>query len=263
MPTTAAIPDLNSILGEVAAGRISVDDAACLLQNNPQRNEDYARAFANLDHGRDGRTGFIEVLYCEGKTPEQTAAILTRQDEHQRALLATRANPEHAEAAIAAVSDLEYHRAARLLRRLDPDRKVIAAPIAIVSAGTSDVFVAEEAALTIETVGHTPSRHYDVGVAGLHRVTGIRDELNRCGCVIVVAGMEGALPSVVAGLIARPVIAVPTSVGYGAALGGLAALLGMLAGCAPGVSVVNIDNGFGAALAACRINTKLERTEHA
>jgi NCAIR mutase (PurE)-related protein len=234
--------ELNSILTDVAAGRLGIGEALRLLQRADGGNGHHRAAFMNLDHARNGRTGFIEAVYCE--------------------LLATRANARHAEAAIAAIPDIEYHADARLLRRLDLKRKVIAAPVGVVSAGTSDLAVAEEAALTIETVGHDPRRHYDVGVAGLHRVTGIREDLNRCGCVIVVAGMEGALPSVVAGLISRPVIAVPTSVGYGAALGGLAALLGMLAGCAPGVSVVNIDNGFGAAVAACRINTPAERTSH-
>ncbi len=133
-------------------------------------------------------------------------------------------------------------------------------PIAVISAGTSDLSVAEEAALTVETMGHSVWRKYDVGVAGLHRVAAIREQLERCGVVIVVAGMEGALPSVVSGLISRPVIAVPTSVGYGVSFGGFTALLAMLAGCAPGVTVVNIDNGFGAAVAACRANAPVRDT---
>lgn len=248
---TLSTAGIKSLLSDVAAGRVTPEEAARRLDGLG----DGILGFATLDNHRDGRTGFIEVVYCAGKTPEQTAAILRHQAESHVVLLATRAEPAHAEAARRAVPDLQYHPDAKLLRRLDPLRRVEAAPIAVVSAGTSDLSVAEEAALTIETVGHTPSRHYDVGVAGLHRVAAIREELNRCGAVIVVAGMEGALPSVVAGLISRPVIAVPTSVGYGVALGGFAALLGMLAGCAPGVTVVNIDNGFGAAIAACRINT--------
>jgi NCAIR mutase (PurE)-related protein len=243
--------DLKSLLADIAAGRLDVQEAERRLAHWPLTE----LGFATLDTQRDLRTGFIEVVYCAGKTPEQTAAILARQAETQCALLATRAEKTHAEAAQAKIADLEYHAQAGILRRLDPNRHVSAAPIAVVSAGTSDLPVAEEAALTIETVGHAVLRRYDVGIAGLHRVAAIRDELNRCGCVIAVAGMEGALPSVVAGLISRPVVAVPTSVGYGVAFGGLAALLGMLAGCAPGVTVVNIDNGFGAALAACRINT--------
>ena len=241
---------IQSLLADVAGGRIDVAEAERRLV----QSQAHDLGFANLDTHRDGRTGFIEVVYCAGKTPAQTAAILKRQAESHRVLLATRAGQEHADAACAAVSDLDYHPEAQVLRRLDPGRRVKRPPIAVVSAGTSDLPVAEEAALTLETVGHTAIRRYDVGVAGLHRVAVLRDELNACGCVIVVAGMEGALPSVVAGLIARPVIAVPTSVGYGVALGGLAALMGMLSGCAPGVTVVNIDNGFGAAIAACRIN---------
>lgn len=249
------LDELRSLLADVAAGRLGAAEAEHRLMPSP--TDDFA--FAQLDHQRDDRTGFIEVVYCEGKTPEQTAAILKRQSEAHHVLLATRAGADHARAAQEVVPDLEYFSESRLLRRLDPQRRIKAAPIAVVTAGTSDCAVAEEAALTLETVGHTAARHYDVGVAGLHRVTGLRSELNRCGCVIVVAGMEGALPSVVAGLIARPVVAVPTSVGYGVALGGLTALFGMLAGCAPGVTVVNIDNGFGAAIAACRINAVPDR----
>lgn len=243
--------DIKSILTEVASGRMDVREAERCLAQFASADLDFAR----LDNHRDWRTGFVEVVYCAGKTPEQAAAILTRQGQLQKALLATRADVSHAEVALRALPDLEYHPEAKILRRLDPERKIVAPPIAVVSAGTSDMAVSEEAALTVETVGHTALRRYDVGVAGLHRVTALRDELNACGCVIVVAGMEGALPAVVAGLISRPVVAVPTSVGYGVALGGLAALMGMLSSCAPGVTVVNIDNGFGAALAACRINT--------
>ena len=243
--------DIRTLLADVAAGRTSVREAEQRLRDWPIAE----LGFAALDMHRDARTGFIEVVFCAGKTPEQVAAILVRQSEAHRVLLATRAEEPHARAARSAVPDLKYHPEARILRRLDPSRHVDATPIAVVSAGTSDLSVAEEAALTAETVGFTVLRRYDVGVAGLHRVAAIRDELETCGCVIAVAGMEGALPSVIAGLISRPVVAVPTSVGYGVALGGLAALLGMLAGCAPGVTVVNIDNGLGAALAACRINS--------
>ena len=240
--------DIASILHDVASGSLCVEDAQRMIANPA------ALSFAHLDHGREMRTGFVEVVYCESKTPDQVAAILRRQSETQSALLGTRSGKEHAAAAIRSVPDLEYFPEARILRRLDPERAIDASPIAVISAGTSDLPVAEEAALTVEAIGHTPWRKYDVGVAGLHRVAAIREELERCGSVIVVAGMEGALPSVVSGLISRPVIAVPTSVGYGVSFGGLTALLGMLAGCAPGVTVVNIDNGFGAAVAACRAN---------
>jgi NCAIR mutase (PurE)-related protein len=242
--------DIRNLLNEVAAGRLSADDAERQIRQASVAD----LGFARLDNGREHRTGFIEVVYCESKTPEQTAAILKTQAQHHTTLLATRADQSHADAVQAVLPDVEYHPAARVLRRLDADRKVDARPIGIISAGTSDLPIAEEAALTVETIGHTALRRNDVGVAGLHRVTSIRDELNDCGCLIVVAGMEGALPSVVAGLVKRPVVAVPTSVGYGVAWGGIAALLGMLSSCAPGVVVVNIDNGFGAAVAACRIN---------
>jgi len=243
--------DIREILNQVRAGRLSVEDAERQLGQSAIAD----LGFARLDNHRDHRTGFIEVVYCSGKTPEQTAAILKQQSTTQKALLATRAEQSHADAVTKVLPDIEYHPVAGILRRLDPARKVNALPIGIISAGTSDLRVAEEAALTVETAGHTVLRRYDVGVAGLHRVASIRDELNACGCLIVVAGMEGALPSVVSGLVSRPVIAVPTSVGYGVALGGFAALLSMLSSCAPGISVVNIDNGFGAAIAACRINT--------
>ncbi len=244
--------DLTALLTDVASGVLNVKDAERRLTESSA-----SLGFANLDSHRDQRTGFIEVVYCASKTPEQVASIFQKQSDLQRTLLGTRVERAHAEAAIRCVPDLAYFPEARILRRLDPARKVDAAPIAVVSAGTSDLSVAEEAALTIEAAGHTAWRKYDVGVAGLHRIASIRDELERCGCVIVVAGMEGALPSVVSGLISRPVFAVPTSVGYGVSFGGLAALLGMLAGCAPGVTVVNIDNGFGAAVAACRANTQV------
>ena len=247
--------DIRSLLAEVAAGRVDLADAERRLTEWSGGDLDFAR----LDNHRDTRTGFVEVVYCAGKTPEQTAAILKRQAEVQQSLLATRADASHAEAVAAVLPDVEYHADARILRRLDPARKMDGPTIGIVSAGTSDMPVAEEAALTVETVGYPVQRFYDVGVAGLHRVTSVRGELTQCGSVVVVAGMEGALPSVVAGLIPRPVVAVPTSIGYGVALGGFAALLGMLSSCAPGVVVVNIDNGFGAAIAACRINTTPSR----
>ncbi len=242
--------NITSLLNDVASGKLSVEEAERRL-TKPTGD----LGFANLDHRRDQRTGFVEVVYCASKTPDQVASIILRQSGTQTVLLGTRAEHEHASAALSVVADLQYFPEARILRRLDPTRSVVAPPVAVVTAGTSDLGVAEEAALTIEAIGHTAWRQYDVGVAGLHRIAAIRDDLERCGCVIVVAGMEGALPSVVSGLISRPVFAVPTSVGYGVSFGGLAALLGMLAGCAPGVTVVNIDNGFGAAVAACRANT--------
>jgi NCAIR mutase (PurE)-related protein len=244
--------DIRSLLTEVKSGHLSVDEAERRLRESGAAD----LGFAHLDNHRDRRTGFIEVVYCAGKTPEQAAAILQEQSRSQKTLLATRADRRHADAVQRVIPDIEFHPDAGILRRIDLSRQLDASPIGIISAGTSDLPVAEEAALTVETVGHTVIRRYDVGVAGLHRVAAIRDELNGCGCLVVVAGMEGALPSVVSGLVSRPVVAVPTSVGYGVSLGGFAALLGMLASCAPGVVVVNIDNGFGAAIAACRINDR-------
>ncbi|MBD3299721.1 MAG: nickel pincer cofactor biosynthesis protein LarB [candidate division Zixibacteria bacterium] len=242
--------DIRSILDDVAAGRLSASDAHQKLSDWPAAD----LGFARIDNHRESRTGFVEVVYCGGKTPEQVAGILERQWTTHKTLLATRAETAHAEAAQRVVGDLEYHAVPKVLRRLDSSRTHDVPPIAVVSAGTSDLPISEEAALTVETVGHPMQRFYDVGVAGLHRVASVRNQLEECGAVIVVAGMDGALPSVVGGLISRPVIAVPTSIGYGASFNGLAALLGMLSSCAPGVTVVNIDNGFGAAIAACRIN---------
>jgi len=241
--------DIRPILDDLAAGRITADQAQQKLASWPTAD----LGFARLDNHRDQRTGFVEVVFCGGKTPAQAAAILKHQAAQHRVLLATHADQDHADAVRGAVPDIEYHPIPRILRRIDPQRHVDGPTVAVVSAGTSDMPVAEEAALTLETIGHTVLRHHDVGVAGLHRVAAVRDELERCGTVIVVAGMDGALPSVVGGLLSRPVVAVPTSIGYGASFNGLAALLSMLSSCAPGITVVNIDNGFGAAMAASRI----------
>ena len=208
----------------------------------------------DLDFHRELRTGQAEAVYGPGKTPEQAAVAagsLVRQASG--AVFVTRATPEQAAAVTEVVPEASYDELSRLVvaRRADPDPDLRAT--AVVSAGTSDLPVAEEAARTAEALGLSVSRTYDVGVAGIHRVIDHRDEIESAGCVIVVAGMEGALPSVVAGLVSRPIVAVPTSVGYGASFDGIAALLAMLSSCAPGVTVVNIDNGFGAALAAHRI----------
>lgn len=241
--------DIRPILDDLAAGRITVDQAQQQLSSWPTAD----LGFARLDNHRDLRTGFVEVVFCGGKTPEQAAAILEHQATQHRVLLATHADQSHADAVKKFVPDIEYYPIARVLRRIDPERRIDGPSIAVVSAGTSDMTVSEEAALTLETIGHTVERHHDIGVAGLHRVAAVRENLEKCGTVIVVAGMDGALPSVVGGLLSRPVVAVPTSVGYGASFNGLAALLCMLSSCAPGITVVNIDNGFGAAMAASRI----------
>ena len=207
-----------------------------------------------LDHHRERRTGHAEAVYGPGKTPEQTAVAAGSLARHAAgAVFVTRATVEQFEAVRELVANAEYDELSRLVvaKRAEPDPAL--GTVAVVSAGTSDLPVSEEAARTAEALGLGVSRTYDVGVAGIHRVMDHRDEIEAAGCVIVVAGMEGALPSVVAGLTSRPVVAVPTSVGYGASFEGIAALLGMLSSCAPGVVVVNIDNGFGAALAAHRI----------
>jgi NCAIR mutase (PurE)-related protein len=209
---------------------------------------------ATIDHHRMLRRGFPEVVFAQGKTPQQVAAIVERLAVQSDTVLATRAGQETFDVVREAVPDAVYHPLARAITVLRGPRPVPAEGISVVSAGTSDLPVAEEAALTAEVMGHAVDRIYDVGVAGLHRLLAQLERLRRARVVIVVAGMEGALPSVVAGLLAVPVIAVPTSVGYGAHFGGLAALLGMLNNCSGGVAVVNIDNGFGAGQLAAMIN---------
>lgn len=203
--------------------------------------------FAKLDHHRAARCGAPEAVFCEGKTPRQVARIVARLDGGRHNIVATRAAPEVFEAVRKLVPAAEYHEAARLIavrkeRRRPAGRRFIL----VLTAGTSDIPAAEEAALTAELMGRRVERVFDVGVAGIHRLFAQRRKLLAANVIIVAAGMEGALVSVVAGLVARPVIALPTSVGYGASFKGLAALLGMLNSCAAGVAVVNIDNGFGA-----------------
>jgi hypothetical protein len=210
--------------------------------------------FARVDVDRRRRTGFPEVIFGQGKTPAQVAQIARVILEHDPVLLATRVSREQFEAVAAEFPSAVFHEEARCLtieREPLPQRRC---PIAVVAAGTSDLPVAEEAAVTLEVFGNRVERIFDAGVAGLHRLLVETDRLRGCAAVIVVAGMEGALPSVVAGLVDKPIIAVPTSTGYGASFGGLAALLGMLNSCGSGVTVVNIDNGFGAAYAAATIN---------
>ncbi|RME80471.1 MAG: nickel pincer cofactor biosynthesis protein LarB [Caldilineae bacterium] len=217
--------------------------------------EHTAHAFANLDHERLARNGLPEVVYAESKTPAQVAAIMAEMYERSHTALATRADADHFAAVQARLPHARYHQQARLitvgkpLRLPEPDGPYAA----VVCAGTSDLPVAEEAALTLEWAGHRVRRVTDVGVAGIHRLFAVEDVLREAAVCIVVAGMEGALPGVVAGRVGCPIVAVPTSVGYGANFGGLSALLAMLTSCAPGIAVVNIDNGFGAAAVAHRI----------
>jgi pyridinium-3,5-biscarboxylic acid mononucleotide synthase len=241
---------IRTILARVAAREQSVEEAVAALRVLPFED----LGFAKIDHHRELRRGFPEVVYCEGKTPEQVAAIVERLAARGPRLLGTRASAAHYAAAAAVVRELRYSEAARALwLDRDPDRPRRPG-VLLLAAGTSDLPVAEEAALTLDLMGHAPRRIYDVGVAGLQRLLHHLPELRAAAVVIVVAGMEGALPSVVAGLVAAPVIAVPTSVGYGAHFGGLAALLGILNACAPGIAAVNIDNGYGAGHLAAVIN---------
>jgi NCAIR mutase (PurE)-related protein len=240
---------IRELLEAVAAGTLPPEQALARLRALPYED----LRFARVDLHRSLRHGVPEAVFCPGKTPEQVVAIVRRLAEAHDNVLATRAEP----AVIAAL------RASGLPCRVHDDaRLVVVKPVAregvglivVVSAGTSDLPVAEEAARTAELMGNEIDRLYDVGVAGIHRILAERERLSSARVIIVVAGMEGALPSVVAGMVDVPVIAVPTSVGYGASFGGVAALLGMLNSCANGVSVVNIDNGFGAGCIASMIN---------
>jgi NCAIR mutase (PurE)-related protein len=247
-------PDrIRALLARVRAGEAALEDAESqiLAALRGQPFEDLG--FARVDHHRAVRQGFPEVILGLGKTPAQIAAIAGRIAARESPLLVTRATPEAFAAVREVVPDVEYHTLARVIT-LNKEGPRGRGTIAVVSAGTSDLPVAEEAAVTAEIMGNDVERVYDVGVAGIHRVIAERGRLESARAIIVVAGMEGALPSVVAGLVAVPVVAVPTSVGYGASFGGLAALLGMLNSCANGVAVVNIDNGFGAAAMASLIN---------
>jgi NCAIR mutase (PurE)-related protein len=240
---------VRELLEHVRAGRLGVEAALERLRRLPYEN----LGFARVDRHRELRTGAPEAIFCPGKTPEQVVAIARRLAEHHVNVLATRAGAEVAAALAAAGLPHVYHPAARLaVIRPEPTEGV--GLVVVAAAGTADLPVADEAALTAEALGNRVERVLDCGVAGLHRLLDQWDRLAEANVIVAVAGMEGALPSVVAGLVDRPVVAVPTSVGYGASLGGLAALLAMLNSCAPGLSVVNVDNGYGAAVLASRIN---------
>ncbi|MGO9315459.1 MAG: nickel pincer cofactor biosynthesis protein LarB [Syntrophobacteraceae bacterium] len=211
--------------------------------------------FAKVDHHRCLRRGFAEVIYGESKTAGQIAAIARSMLEFGSNILITRVDTQKAEEVMALVGSLDYHPQARALTlKQAPSVNIPEGTIHVICAGSSDMPIAEEAALTAEFMGNKVRRNYDVGIAGIHRLLSAWEELRKGSVYVVVAGMEGALPSVVAGMVKGPVIAVPTSVGYGASFGGVAALLGMLTSCSPGVSVVNIDNGFGAGYLAAIIN---------
>ncbi len=243
--------ELKSLLDGVANGKISTEDAALKLRGEPF--EDIG--FAKIDHHRGIRQGEGEVIYGAGKTPEQITEIAQRLlDNGQRTVIITRMSAEAAEYAKKSNLTFTYYDIARIgIAGTMPDKNTDT-EIVIATGGTSDIPVAEEAAITAEALGNRVTRLYDVGVAGIHRLLNYSKEIMRARVIIAVAGMEGALASVVGGLADCPVIAVPTSVGYGAAFGGVSALLSMLNSCASGVSVVNIDNGFGAGYLASMIN---------
>jgi NCAIR mutase (PurE)-related protein len=242
---------LTQLLAAVQSGACSIDEALARLRDLPYEDV----GFANIDHHRALRNGFPEVIFGEGKSIEQVVTIAERMAATGASVLITRLAPASAEHVLAAVPGFEYHATARVaVRRVGGGEASGRGTILVISAGTADLPVAEEAAISAEAMGNRVERLYDVGVAGLHRLLNRRERLWEASVLIVVAGMEGALPSVVGGLVERPVVAVPTSVGYGTSFGGLAALLGMLNTCAAGVVVVNIDNGFGAAAAASRMN---------
>jgi len=246
---------IRALLAEVAKGERTVEQALAELEHLPFRD----LGFANVDHHRALRTGFPEVVLGLGKSAEQIAAILNELRVSGANLLATRVDADKARIVLPSVPGARYADAARAI--VVEQRPIVErgrGTIVVASAGTSDLPVAEEAALTAELLGNRVERVHDVGVAGIHRLIARREQLTRAAVIVVVAGMEGALPSVVAGMVARPVVAVPTSIGYGASFGGIAALLGMLNACAAGVTVVNIDNGFGGGYAAGLINRRDE-----
>jgi hypothetical protein len=244
------------LLADVEAGRVSPAAAIEQLRHFPVENLDFAR----LDHHRALRQGHPEVVFSLGKTPEQVLTICERLEAATSSFLCTRVSAEQAALLTGRFPGAMWDPVGRTVHLASADAVPHPGdPVLVVCAGTSDLPVAEEAAVTASAFGATVDRLADVGVAGLHRLFGASERLGAAGAVIVVAGMEGALPSVVGGLVAVPVIAVPTSVGYGASFGGLAALLAMLNSCAAGVTVVNIDNGFGAGVAAARIVTGRNR----
>ena len=245
---------LKKLLEQVAAGAMKTADAEGQLLDALRERPFEDLGFAKVDHHRAVRQGFPEVVLGLGKTPDQVAAIAAEIVSRGSTLLVTRASPDAYESVKSRVPGATYLSVARLIVLQQQDVARGHGQILVVAAGTSDLPVAEEAASTAELMGNDVERLYDVGVAGLHRLLHERQRLATARVLIVVAGMEGALPSVISGLVSVPVIAVPTSIGYGASFGGIAALLGMLNSCASGVSVVNIDNGFGAANIASLIN---------
>ncbi|MEW6269328.1 MAG: nickel pincer cofactor biosynthesis protein LarB [Thermodesulfobacteriota bacterium] len=244
---------LRDILARVASGALDPDGALEAIKHLPFED----LGFARVDHHRHLRVGFPEVIFGQGKTAEQVAGIAQRLRDAGHNVLVTRLDAATASEVRERIDGLDYDPVSRTavvtVERTPVETR---GPVLVIAAGTTDIPVAEEAMRTLEAFGNPAERLYDVGISGLHRLLASKEQLVRASVLIVVAGMEGALPSVVAGLVGRPVIGVPTSVGYGAAFGGLSALLGMLNSCAAGLTVVNIDNGFGAAVAASLINRR-------
>ena len=246
---------LDDLLQKVASGETSPEDAYEVLKTLPFQD----LGFVNIDQHRNIRSGYPEAVFCQGKTTAQIAEIFVRLAESNDNIMGTRATPENYAAVRDLVPDALYYEEARMIVvNRDPQPKHNRT-VAVVTAGTADIPVAEEAAVTAMMLGNPVDRIYDVGVAGIHRLFAKLDRIRQAHVVIVVAGMEGALASVAGGLVEAPVIAVPTSIGYGANLGGISALLSMLNSCANGVGIVNIDNGFGAAYLAANINRLSQR----
>lgn len=242
--------ELETILKSIGDGSLSVNDAMEKLRNFTYSD----LGFARIDHHRELRTGYPEIVYCAGKTPEQVKAIFTVMERNGNNIIGTRAGAKMFEYISPSFPDAVYYEIARIISIRKTEIVPPPSKIAVITAGTSDIPVAEEAAITAELLGNNVVRIYDAGVAGIHRLVDKLPEIRECRVAIVIAGMEGALASVVGGLVNMPVIAVPTSVGYGASFEGLSALLAMLTSCAAGITVVNIDNGFGAGFSASRIN---------
>lgn len=241
---------LQKLLIEVKEDKLSVDEALEKLKDFPYSDLGYAK----IDHHRELRTGYPEIVYCEGKSVKQVRGIFEHISDHGDNIIGTRANREKFDAVKDVISSAVWYEDARIISVVNKQTKMQEKPIAIITAGTSDHPIAEEAAVTAELLGNRVNRFYDAGVAGIHRLVDKLPQIRESRVVVVIAGMEGALASVVGGLVDSPVIAVPTSVGYGANFSGVSALLAMLTSCASGVSVVNIDNGFGAGFNASIIN---------
>lgn len=244
---------LRELLIEVRNGTKTVESAIARLRDLPFED----LGFARVDHHRALRTGFPEVVFCEGKRTEHIVEILQRLEQKHAPVLATRAGREVYDAVAARIPSAAYFEQARIIQLGVNGHQPTTTTVLIVCAGTADVPVAEEAAVTALALGSRTERLYDVGIAGVHRLLAAREILNSANVIVAVAGMDGALPTLVGGLVAAPVIAVPTSVGYGTGLGGTAALMTMLNACAPGIAVVNIDNGFGAGYLAHLINSRV------